>query len=193
VKLTVEGKTSTQPLVLKMDPRIKTPDAELRAQFEMETGAVRGMNESFRTLAQVRSVEEQLKERAGKLGLATPADSITALSKKIAELEGGAETPFFGVPASGRQPETLATLHQHFATLLGIADSADAMPTTQAQSAYREAQKALQELQQKWSALREQDLPKLNEELANAGQPKIDPNQAPTSAPSDSGDGDDEP
>ena len=51
-----------------MDPRIKTPAAELRAQFEMETGAVRGMNESFKSLAQVRSVREQLAERSAEAG-----------------------------------------------------------------------------------------------------------------------------
>ena len=49
---------------MHMDPRIKTPAADLRAQFELETGAVRGMNESFKSLEQVQSVREQLAERS---------------------------------------------------------------------------------------------------------------------------------
>jgi len=54
--MTVEGRISTQPLVVKMDPRIKTPPADLRKQFEMQSGSVEGMNESFEALSQVRSV-----------------------------------------------------------------------------------------------------------------------------------------
>ncbi len=46
VKLTVEDKSYKQPLVVKMDPRISTPLADLAKQFEMESGAVEGMNET---------------------------------------------------------------------------------------------------------------------------------------------------
>ena len=35
VKLTVGGKSYTQPLTLKMDPRIKTPPAGLKQQFDL--------------------------------------------------------------------------------------------------------------------------------------------------------------
>src|SRR5439155_13064288 len=58
-KLTVDGKSYSQPLAVKMDPRIKTSLADLRKQFEMESGSVEGMNESFEALAQVRSVRAQ--------------------------------------------------------------------------------------------------------------------------------------
>jgi hypothetical protein len=35
VKLTVDGKSFTQPLTLKMDPRVKTPPAGLKQQFDL--------------------------------------------------------------------------------------------------------------------------------------------------------------
>ncbi len=68
VKLAVAGKTYTQSLTVKIDPRIKTPLADLRKQFEMESGSVEGMNKSFEALSQVRSVRAQLKERTAKAG-----------------------------------------------------------------------------------------------------------------------------
>ena len=159
VKLTVEGKSYTQPLTLKMDPRIKTPEAGLRAQFEMETGSVRGMNESFKALAQVKSVREQLHARATAPGAASLSESISALDKKLRALEGGAESSFFGLPASGKQPENFSTLNQHFGSLLAVADSADSAPTAQAETVYREEVEALQKLQAQWTALRNQDIP----------------------------------
>jgi photosystem II stability/assembly factor-like uncharacterized protein len=193
VKLTVEGKTYTQPLTLKMDPRIKTPETGLRAQFEMETGAVRGMNESFKSLAQVKSVREQLHARATAPGAGPLAESISAVDKKVVELEGGAESSFFGLPVSGKQPENFSTLNQHFGNLLGVADSADAAPTTQAETVYREEMEALQKLKTQWASIRNQDIPRLNEQLVKAGQAEVDPDQPASTLPSSTGEGNDEP
>jgi photosystem II stability/assembly factor-like uncharacterized protein len=195
VKLTVDGKTYTQPLTLKMDPRIKSSDAELRAQFEMESGSVKGMNESFRMLSEVRSVREQLDERAKKLAdqKTAVADSIAALKKQLGDLEGGAQSSFYGVPSSGKPPENFSTLNQHFGNLLAVADSADAAPTTQAQSVYREESEALQNLQARWRAIREHDVPQLNEELKKNGQLAIDPSALSSTQPAATGEGDDEP
>jgi len=43
VRLMVDGKQFTQPLTLKMDPRIKTPLPDLQAQATLEAGAVSGI------------------------------------------------------------------------------------------------------------------------------------------------------
>ena len=60
------------------------------------------MNESYEALAQVRSLREQLKERADKAGKGETADSIAALDKQAAELGGAAQNAFFGLPSSGQ-------------------------------------------------------------------------------------------
>ncbi len=193
LKLTVDGKSYSQPLVVKMDPRIKTSLADLRKQFEMESRSVEGMNESFEALAQVRSVRAQLKERAAKAGKGVLADAIAALDKQAAELEGASQAAFFGLPPSGKQPENLSTLNQHFGGLLAVADSADAAPTTQATAVYKELEEALEKLVARWTKIRQQDIPALNAELSKAGQAPVDPNQHPEGAPSAEADGDDEP
>jgi photosystem II stability/assembly factor-like uncharacterized protein len=193
VKLTVNGKSQEQPLNLRMDPRIKTPTRELRAQFEMETGAVRGMNESFKSLGQVRSVQEQLTNRSTEVGSSPLAVSLSSVAKKVAELEGGAESSFFGVPANGKRPENFSTLNQHFGNLLAVADSADSAPTSQAQNVYREEVEALQTLESQWAVIRSQDIARLNSELLKAGKTAIDPDKPASTPTASEGDGDDEP
>jgi len=193
VKLTVNGKSQEQPLNLRMDPRIKTPTGELRAQFEMETGAVRGMNESFKSLGQVRSVQEQLTNRSTEIGSSPLAVSLSSVAKKVAELEGGAESSFFGVPANGKRPENFSTLNQHFGNLLAVADSADSAPTSQAQNVYREEVEALQTLESQWAVIRSQDIARLNSELLKAGKTAIDPDKPASTPTASEGDGDDEP
>ena len=190
VKLTLNGKSQEQPLTLHMDPRIKTPAAELRTQFEMETGAVRGMNESFKSLGQVQSVGEQLAELSTSAGNSPLSASVSAVQKKVAQLEGSAESSFFGVPASGKRPESFSTLNQHFGNLLAVADSTDSAPTSQAQSAYHEEMEALQTLETQWTTIRSQDIPQLNSELLKAGKRTIDPDKPGSAQATNDGEGD---
>ena len=44
VRLTVDGKSFTQPLTLKMDPRVKTPPAALKQQFDLAMKVVEMMS-----------------------------------------------------------------------------------------------------------------------------------------------------
>jgi hypothetical protein len=192
VKLTVDGKSYNQPLTLRMDPRIKTSVADLQKQFEMEFNCVTGMNESFETLSQVKSVRAQLKERAAKAGKGALAEAIAALDKQAAELEGASQAAFFGLPPSGKQPENLSTLNQHFGGILAVADSADAAPTTQASVVYNELADSLRALVSRWQQLRDFELPSVNAELKKAGLAPVDPNKS-SDTPGADADGDDEP
>jgi photosystem II stability/assembly factor-like uncharacterized protein len=194
VKLTVNGQNSTQPLTLKMDPRINTPIDELRKQYEMQMGAVEGMNDSFQSLEQAKSVREQIrdlsKEARGKDKL---VKGLTALDDQCAELEGATQRSFFGVPSSGKQPENFSTLNQHFAAILAVADSADAAPTTQATNAYQDLEQSETAIRRRWSAIRERDIFDLNKELAKAGLSPIDPKKPLKEELGGPSEGDDEP
>jgi hypothetical protein len=193
VKLTAEGKTYSAPFTIKMDPRIKTPLADLRKQFEMQSGSVEGMNESFEALAQVQSVRAQLKERTAKAGKGAIADAIAALDKQTAELEGAAQSRFFGLPPGAKPQENFSTLNQHFGNILSIADSADSAPTTQATAVYKELEEALEKLSARWTKIRQHDIPAINAELKKSGFAPVDPNKASDEVPFADGDGDDLP
>jgi hypothetical protein len=192
-KLSSGSWSFTKTFTVERDPRSKSPSIALDKQFEMETGAVAGMNESFAALARVKSVRSQLKDRAAKAGKVALADPIAALDKKCAELEGAAQSSFFGLAPGAKLPENFSTLNQHFGGILAVADSADAAPTTQATAVYKELQAALQDLAGRWTKIREQDISALNVELKKAGLAPIEPSKLPDAAPSADADGDDEP
>jgi photosystem II stability/assembly factor-like uncharacterized protein len=192
-KLSSGSWSFTKTFNVEMDPRIKTPRIALRKQFEMETGVVAGMNESFAALARVKSVRSQLKGPLAKAGKGALSDSIAAMDKKCAELEGAAQSSFFGLPPGTKPPENFSTLNQHFGGILAVADSADAAPTTQATAVYKELQAALQDLSGRWTKIRDQDTPALNVELKKAGMAPIDPSKVLDAAPTVDADGDDEP
>ncbi len=151
------------------------------------------MNESFGALSQVRSVRAQLKERAAKAGKGALADAMAALDKQAAELEGAAQSNFFGLPPGAKQPENFSSLNQHFGGILSVVDSADAAPTTQATAVYKELEDALGKLNARWTKIQQQDIAALNGELQKAGLAPVDPNRTPDAAPSADADADDEP
>ncbi|HEX8872481.1 MAG TPA: hypothetical protein VF758_06930, partial [Candidatus Acidoferrum sp.] len=194
VKLTVDGKSYTEPLTLKMDPRISTSSGDLRKQYEMQAGSVKGMNSSFEALEQVQSLRAQIKELTPKAkGKGKFLEQIAALDKQLAEFEGAAQSNFFGLPAAGKQPENFSTLNQHFGSLLATADSADAAPTSQADAAYRGLNEEAGKLYQRWSAVKEHDIRDMNASLKKAKLPELDWKKPLAEKPAAPGDGDDEP
>ena len=193
LRLTVDGRSFTQPLVVKMDPRITSSPADLRKQFEMESGSVEGMNRSYEALSQVRSVRAQLKELTAKAGKGALSEKIAALDKQAAELEGAAQSSFFGLPPGAKQPENFSTLNQHFNGILGVADSADAAPTTQATAVFGELSSALESLQTRWKETKDREIPALNAELKEAGLSEVDPQKPSSEGLPGSSEGEDSP
>jgi len=126
VALTVGGKSYTQPLDVKMDPRVKTSPEDLRRQFELDRKIAGALHQDYEALQQVRSLRAQLKALSTKI-LTTGSPSISlragseghrekrkpdAIQKTAADLEakaapiegeeGDALEPGEGIPADYR-------------------------------------------------------------------------------------------
>jgi photosystem II stability/assembly factor-like uncharacterized protein len=186
IKLDVAGQTYTQPLEIKMDPRITAPVDQLDQQFRLASRICDAMNASFASLAQVRAVRAQLRDLAHQAPKGEVADAIHALEQKVAPFEAAA--PGLG-PAT--QQNTFAQLNAQFAQLLSVVDGADAAPTQTAQDATGDLQRALTALETQWDDVKAHDINTLNDQLRRANLPAI--NLAATLAPEQETGGDDEP
>jgi len=172
VKLTVGGQPYEQSLNIKMDPRVKTSPDDLKAQFEMEMKIVEEMHRDFQALVQVRNLRKKLKDlqAQGKPKLQT---AIADLDKKAAELEGtpgGYGATFLSTP-EGR---SLARFNTALKNLLGVVNSADSAPTSQALATFAEVQKGLADQLARWTEIQNTDMQALNRELKQARIAVID-------------------
>ena len=85
VVLTAGGKSFTQPLTLKMDPRVKATEAELTKQFELSKrlqdlrAELQPIGKSYEALV---GELEKAKERAGEASMKQPIEN---LRKKLEE------------------------------------------------------------------------------------------------------------
>ena len=157
MRLTVDGKSSMRTLRLRMDPRITTPETDLRKQFELAGRITAAMDRDFEALQQVRALRGVLKDRRASTRDRGLSERLAALDTRAASLESGPEDAGFA-RWSGR-----------LATLLNVVTSADAPPTAQAIAAFDETEKLLSGGLASWEQLVRQDVPALNEALRGAG------------------------
>jgi photosystem II stability/assembly factor-like uncharacterized protein len=171
VKLTVDGKSYTQPLTVKMDPRVKTPLIGLTEQFTLASKAWSAMNQDFETLQKIRALREALREKENQTTGAL-TDAVTALDKKVAAI-AGAGGGGRGGRGSAASSDTLSRLNGELARLLGILEESDQTPTTQAAAAVASLRKSLDGLLAQWSAVVTRDIPALNVELEKVNLPRL--------------------
>ena len=171
VQLSVDGKTYTAPLEVKMDPRVKTSAIALRQQLTLETQIMQALQDSYQTVREIRDLRNQLNDLQNKLKTDASAksilDAVAALDKKAAALVAVEQTyPPVGIVSA-------ASLNGALGSLMVLVDSADAAPTAQAASAFVTYQKLLTQELAKWSGLKKNDVPALNRMLRESQLPPI--------------------
>jgi photosystem II stability/assembly factor-like uncharacterized protein len=186
VKLAAAGQTLTQPIEIKMDPRVTTPTDELRQQFDLASRIWDAMNMTYANLGQVRALRAQLRDLGRQAPKGDLTDAISALDQKAAALEGKA--PRFG-PASSE--DSFAQLNGQFGQLLAVVDGADAAPTQTVQDTFADRQRALAGVTSTWDDIRAHAIPALNDQLLRAKLPTV--NLDKILEPESETSGDDEP
>jgi photosystem II stability/assembly factor-like uncharacterized protein len=178
VKLTVSGRTYTQLLTVKMDPRVRTPPTDLAKQFAVALGCWEGNQAVQEMREQAQRLRTRLKElRQRASGSAPLAEGITALDRKVAALYG--EEPRrrrapVGEPADGGAV-TLTQLADRLVRLHAVVEGADAAPTAAATNDWDELRSALADVRRRWRELEGQAVRDLSDQLRRAGLPAIEP------------------
>jgi photosystem II stability/assembly factor-like uncharacterized protein len=104
VKLTVGGRSYTQPIIVKMDPRVKTPLAGLQQQFMLSKAMYEGVLEQQKVLPQVRNVRSQVRQLQEQAGDKPIAKALAAFGDRLQAIEsvGAAPAGRGGAAVEGR-------------------------------------------------------------------------------------------
>ena len=166
VVLTVDGKSFTQPLSVKMDPRVKAATADLAGQFELSKGLyeIRPELEAINNnLSRLSEEIGKTKELAGQNAVAAQLDTML---KKLQELAG---------PPRPRASSKLSLeLLEKLQTLFRRLQEIDTAPTPVIRAAVSDVQRESQSVIERWRVLETQDVPALNRQLEAAGFKKIE-------------------
>src|SRR5207244_2779612 len=130
-RLTVDVKNYTQPVTVKMDPRVRTPALGIQQQFTLAKQLYDDAAAAAKALAQVRAVRAQLAQLKGSAS--GNGEAIAAFDKKASAIEGsgGGGRGGGGRGAISEGPETLSSANATLGALIRLLESADVAPTTQ--------------------------------------------------------------
>jgi hypothetical protein len=160
VKLTVNGKAYTQPIEVKMDPRIHTPTAGLQQQYDLSvlcTNNRRTISNQLGMLAAVQQQAEELKDKAGK-NLLVELDSLISKVKRI----------------TNGKPDNLSSFQGSFAGMFGLLQEADVAPIPETITTIKGLQQKFSELEEQVKNITLKTIPAMNKQLQKEGLSKLE-------------------
>ncbi len=177
VVLTANGTSYSQPLALKMDPRVKTSQSGLLQQFKLSEQLYNQLLTLSPAAEDVAAVQKQLKD----LQKTAQGDVLAAVNKLDQSLQALASGRTRR-PGAGTEPPSLGGLKTRYLALLGMFQEVDETPTTQAASAVPDLEKQLSPLMEQWKEIKADDIPALNQMLKKANMPELKMESAMTAA-----------
>jgi photosystem II stability/assembly factor-like uncharacterized protein len=179
VRLTVDGKSTTAPLTVKMDPRVKTSAAGLLRKYELESKLAAMVSQLSLAAMQAGAMREQLeklgKENEGKI-------DVEAFEKKLGALLG-ASGGFFAPPSAEL---TLSRVSGAAGGLYQQVWGSDSEPTLSQSAAATATERESADVMKRWDEFKSADLPELNRKLRAAGLAEIQVEKNPQVDDSDS-------
>jgi photosystem II stability/assembly factor-like uncharacterized protein len=142
VRLTVGGKSYTQPLIVKMDPRVKTPPAAMAAEHAMAVNLFDAMAADSAIQAQAAAMRPSVNE-----------DSLMAIVGQSAAAGGRRGGRGRGGAAASSTP-TVVSVSAQLLPLMQLLEEADVEPTTQAVAAVRAVLRDQTAVVARWNALK---------------------------------------
>jgi hypothetical protein len=175
VKLTVDGKSQTQSLEIKRDPRLEATPEDLAKQFEFLIKIRDKVTETHEAILQIREVRRQIDDVVARTkdqkGGKEIADAAKALNAKMKEVE---EVLYQTKNQSGQDPLNYPIrLNNKLAALTGVVASADAAPTAQSYAVYEEIVAQINAQLQKLDAILKTDLPAFNKVVRDQEIPAV--------------------
>jgi hypothetical protein len=150
----VDGKPYTQPLTLRLDPRVKTSAAGL-AQLASVT------RETYDAAVAAHMVYEEARALSARLASAntSEASALKAQIDSIAPEQAGARRrPGFGPPGAAAQAPTLESASSALMAAAMAMQGADVAPTAGQVATAAKARADARVVMQKWSGLKARKL-----------------------------------
>ena len=173
VRLTVDGKSYTQPLTLRLDPRVKTSPAGLAQLASLSRGA-------YDEAVALHAAHLRARSLAASLGGAAGSDAA-ALKAAVDSLAPAAPTGprgrrgFGGPPAGGASAATLESASNALLDAAMAMQGADVAPTASQIAAVAKARAQAAIVMARWSKARTADLTALNAKRKATGEAAIVP------------------
>lgn len=142
VKLIVNGKQYREPILVKMDPRVKTSIKYLQLQHDLSLQLYKGRLQVLEVLQQIRSLKSRVQDK-----IATVKGAIPHLNMMVENLSSLETTP------QGKNDHSFSELNGTFVGLLSLLQQSDQPPTATVVKAVAVTLNNFQTLLNRWNHL----------------------------------------
>jgi len=175
VRLKAAGTSIEAPVEIRPNPTIKTPQADLDAQYAFLTAVRKDLELIHDTLRQMKDVKTQIQGVVKRARLLGKAGTLEAPSKAVVEKIDAIEADLYNPKLRTSQDSLnfLPKLDFQFTALAGMADTADMKPTAASQARYKELKGQLEAVLARVKAVVDVDVAAFNKAVAEAGIPPV--------------------
>ncbi len=138
VRLTAGGRTLTQPLEVRKDPRLPTSDADFAKQYDLRRKIRDKLTETHDAIGRIRDVREQVRAAASRSKAASGRAEVAAAAEALDQTLTTVEEALYQTKnQSSQDPLNYPIrLNNKLAALARVVESADAAPTDQSYAVY---------------------------------------------------------
>ena len=168
VRLTANGKTSSQSLKVVMDPRSTATTGELERQFQLGQQMFEEALQGRKAAAEILSTQKQIADLEARLKAQPDAikASVSQLKSELLGIMKGSSGP------SGKAMG-LEDANSAVAAALRVVESSDREVPSQALAVFGESDQAMKRAVEEWDKLKAVRLPQVNDRLKQRNLPPI--------------------
>jgi photosystem II stability/assembly factor-like uncharacterized protein len=192
VRLTVQGKSYTQPLEVKEDPRLKIEQADLQKQFDLLLQIRDQVSQVDEAINQINSVKKQIDDLDKRLPNDDHGKAVRDAGKKLEQRISPIEDALIQSKAKSGQDvlNYPIRLNNELVALAGAISTADAAPTPQSYEVFNLLKQRSDEQVSHWNDVVKSDIAQFNQLVRQQDVPAIildTTGAAGSSAPASSG------
>src|SRR6188474_2555875 len=141
VRLTVDGKSQTQPLVIRKHPLRNTPDADMQEQFTLALQIRDKVSEANNAVIRIRKIKDDVKDRLTK----SQDAQLKAAGERLTKNLSAVEEDIYQVRNQSNQDPLNFPIktNNRIASLLGMTLRGEGRPTANIPSIFEDLKKEL--------------------------------------------------
>jgi photosystem II stability/assembly factor-like uncharacterized protein len=175
VRLTVNGKSSTAPLEIVPDPRLKVTQQDLEKQLDLLLKIRERVTQAHETVNQIRDIRAQITALNKRLENQPQAKSVAEAGKQLDKKMTEVEEVLIQTKAKSGQDvlNYPIRLNNYLVALGGVVESADSAPTQVSYDVFTMLGKQLDDQLARWKQIMGTDVPAYNDVVKKQEVPAI--------------------
>ena len=174
VKLKVGDQEMTESFKILRDPRLKSSDEDLQAQYQMKSDIRDLVSSTNEAINQINSVRNQVEEWAKRADAGDDPEGVRSAAEEVKEKLKSVEGELTQLDAGAAQPGE-SKIREKLLSLTAMIDESDARPTQGAEEVHKLLSEQLDAQKARLAQIISEDVKEFTDKVSNSNVPPVAP------------------